>query len=158
MKEYCKVIFETDATDYICLWCCDINSSFVTEEDHVLCFRDEDVFDSYCRAKGLSVPDTQVYDLAELMTFAQGATDDFHAGTLLNFWNIVADLAFTLKLDFLGDDDNDALSELYDTLFFIDTADAEEDTKKELTASDLDDLREVVGDGCRLIVTHLTAL
>ncbi len=159
MKEYCKVIFETEEKDYICLWYSDLNAGFVTEEDHVICFRDEDVFDRYCRGKGYRLRDTMLFDLAALMRFAGGLSNDFSASTLLNFWNICSDLAFTLKLGFLGDDDNDSLSELYDTLFFMESA--SEDEKKytaTLSDDDLSDLREIIADGCKLIISHLNAL
>lgn len=159
MKEYCKVIFETEAKDYICLWYSDLNSGFVTEENHVVCFRDEDVFDRYCRAKGYRLRETMLFDLAELMRFAGGQSNDFSPSSLLNFWNICSDLAFTLKLSFLGDDDNDSLSELYDTLFFMEAEPEKNDEHEDVfSGDDLSDLREVIADGCKLIISQLNAL
>ncbi len=160
MKEYSKVIFETEEKDYFCLWFTDINSGFVTEEDHVACFRDEDVFDAYCKAKGFTPKDTMLFDLSSLLSFAIGKDNDFDASTLLNFWNICSDLAFTLKLDFVGDDDNETLSEIYDTLFFLETADDDEVSEEDatITEDDLSDLREIVAEGCKMIIGNLNAI
>lgn len=159
MKEYCKVIFETEEKDYFCVWYSDINSGFLKEQDHIACFRDEDVFDAFTKAKGISIKETMIFDLSSLLGFALGKDDDFDASALLNFWNICSDLAFTLNLSFLGDDDNETLSEIYDTLFFIQTADEGEDEEDTtLTSDDLEDLREVIQDGCKMVVSNLNAI
>ncbi len=159
MKEYCKVIFETEEKDYFCVWYSDINSGFLKEQDHIACFRDEDVFDAFVSAKGISLKETMIFDLSYLLGFAMGKEEDFDAASLLNFWNICSDLAFTLGIGFLGDDDNETLSEIYDTLFFIQTADEDEDEEAtELTSDDLCDLKEVIAEGCKLVVTNLNAI
>lgn len=158
MKENIKIIFETDEKDYFCIWQTDLNSGFYKDGDHIACFRLEDVFDAYCSAKSITFSETMVFDLAELMSFAKGSTKDFNPSELLNFWNISSDLAFTLGVSFLGDDDNETLSEIYDTLFFITSTDDDGKTEKELSSDDIDDLREVIADGCRLIVTNLKAV
>ncbi len=159
MKEYCKVIFETEEKDYFCVWFSDINSGFLKEQDHIACFRDEDVFDKFTAAKGISIKETMIFDLTSLLSFALGSEDDFDASALLNFWNICSDLAFSLNLSFLGDDDNETLSEIYDTLFFIQTADEGEDEEDTtLTEDDLSDLREVIADGCKMIIANLNAI
>lgn len=158
MTEYLKVIFETAEKDYFCIWQTDLNSGFYKDGDHVACFRDEDVFDAYAAAKGLKIKETMLFDLAELMEFAAGG-GMISASVLLNFWNISSDLAFTLGASFLGDDDNETLSEIYDTLFFLTSTDEDADEEdKTLSEDDESDLREVVADGCRLIVTELNAL
>lgn len=159
MTEYLKVIFETAEKDYFCIWQTDLNSGFYKDGDHVACFRDEDVFDAYAAAKGLKIKETMLFDLAELMEFAAGG-GMISASVLLNFWNISSDLAFTLGASFLGDDDNETLSEIYDTLFFLTSTDEDTDDEEDKTLSEDDesDLREVVADGCRLIVTELNAL
>ncbi len=159
MTEYLKVLFETAEKDYFCIWQTDLNSGFYKDGDHVACFRDEDVFDAYAAAKGLKIKETMLFDLAELMEFAAGG-DMPSASVLLNFWNISSDLAFTLGASFLGDDDNETLSEVYDTLFFLTSTEEEAagEDDKTLSEDDLSDLREVVADGCRLIVTELNAL
>ncbi len=160
MKEYCKVIFETEEKDYFCVWFSDINSGFLKEQDHVACFRDEDVFDKFTAAKGIKIKETMIFDLSSLLSFALGNGDEIDASMLLNFWNICSDLAFTLNLSFLGDDDNETLSEIYDTLFFIQTADDDEEDSEDtsLTEDDLSDLREVIADGCKMIVANLNAI
>lgn len=158
MKEYLKVIFETEEKDYFCIWQTDLNSGFYKDGDHVACFRDEGVFDAYAAAKGIRLKETVVFDLASLMSFAGGLTDEFDPSTLLNFWNISSDLAFTLGVSFLGDDDNEALSEIYDTLFFLTSADEPECEMPSLSPDDIADLRSVIADGCKLIVTNLTAV
>lgn len=158
MTEYLKVIFETAEKDYFCIWQTDLSSGFYKDGDHVACFRDEDVFDAYAAAKGLKIKETMLFDLAELMEFAAGG-GMISASVLLNFWNISSDLAFTLGASFLGDDDNETLSEIYDTLFFLTSTDEDADEEdKTLSEDDESDLREVVADGCRLIVTELNAL
>lgn len=159
MKEYLKVIFETEEKDYFCIWQTDLNSGFVKDSDHVACFRDEEVFDAYCSAKGLKIKETLVFSLVDLMSFASGMSSDYNPSLLLNFWNICSDLAFTLGVAFLGDDDNDALSEIYDTLFFMSSSEPDENkTKETLTKDDISDLREVISDGCKLIVSNLNAI
>lgn len=158
MKEYLKVIFETEEKDYFCIWQTDLNSGFYKDGDHVACFRDEGVFDAYAAAKGIRLKETVMFDLASLMSFAGGLTDEFDPSTLLNFWNISSDLAFTLGVSFLGDDDNEALSEIYDTLFFLTSADEPEGEMPSLSPDDIADLRSVIADGCKLIVTNLTAV
>lgn len=159
MKEYLKVIFETEEKDYFCIWQTDLNSGFVKDSDHVACFRDEEVFDAYCSAKGLKIKETLVFSLVDLMSFASGISSDYNPSLFLNFWNICSDLAFTLGVTFLGDDDNDALSEIYDTLFFMSSSEPDEkQTKETLTKDDISDLREVISDGCKLIVSNLNAI
>ena len=37
MKEYLKVIFETEEKDYFCIWQTDLNSGFYKDGDHVAC-------------------------------------------------------------------------------------------------------------------------
>lgn len=158
MKDNIKVIFETDEKDYFCIWQTDINAGFYKDGDHVACFRMEDVFDSYCNAKGLKISETLVFDLTKLMGFVQGSGSDFDPSELLNFWNICADLAFTLDTSFLGDDDNETLSEIYDTLFFMTCSDPDDSEERFLTSDDVCDLKEVIADGCRLIISNLTAI
>ena len=115
------------------------------------------MLDAYAAAKGIRLKETVVFDLASLMSFAGGLTDEFDPSTLLNFWNISSDLAFTLGVSFLGDDDNEALSEIYDTLFFL-TSSEPEGEMPSLSPDDIADLRSVIADGCKLIVTNLTAV
>lgn len=159
MKEYLKVIFETEEKDYMCIWQTDLNSGFYKDADHVACFRDEEVFDAYCSAKGLKIKETLIFNLSDLMSFAAGIQEDYDPSSLLNFWNICSDLAFTLEVPFLGDDDNDALSEIYDTLFFMSSSEPDaEPTKETLTDDDISDLKEVISDGCKLIVSNLNAI
>lgn len=159
MKEYLKVIFETEEKDYFTVWQTDLNSGFYKEGDHIACFRDEGVFDAYAAAKGIRIKETLVFDLASLMSFAGGLTDEFDPSVLLNFWNIASDLAFTLGVSFLGDDDNESLSEIYDTLFFLTGTDEDErDEMPALSDDDIADLRSVVADGCKIIVTNLAAV
>ncbi|MDP4132814.1 MAG: hypothetical protein Q8882_02240 [Bacillota bacterium] len=153
MKEYFKSVFETDEKDYYCVWYADINSGFATEKDHVVCFSDPAVLEGYCRGKGISLSkETMIFNLSSLMEFAVGLTNDFVASEVLNFWNACSDLAFTLKLEFSGDDDNDALEELYDTLFIMGS-----EPGTELTEDDIADLREVIKDGCQLVTENLFA-
>ena len=93
------------------------------------------------------------------MSFAAGIQEDYDPSSLLNFWNICSDLAFTLEVPFLGDDDNDALSEIYDTLFFMSSSEPDaEPTKETRTDDDISDLKEVISDGCKLIVSNLNAI
>ena len=157
MKEYSKVIFETDEKDYFTLWYTDINSGFVKETDHIVCFKEEEVFDAYCKAKGIVYKETMIFNLPDLLSFAIGRTDEADPTLMLNFWNICSDLSFTLGVEFTGDDDNETISELYDTLFFF--QEAEDDGElKELTPDDIADLREIVTEGCKLIVANLNAI
>lgn len=158
MKEYLKVIFETEEKDYFTIWQTDINSGFFKDGDHVACFRDEGVFDAYAAAKGIRLKETLTFDLALLMSFAGGLTDEFDPALLLNFWNVSSDLAFTLGVSFLGDDDNESLSEIYDTLFFLTGTEEKEGEMPALSGDDIADLRSVIADGCKLIVTNLQAV
>lgn len=158
MTEYLKVIFEAAEKDYICIWQTDLNSGFYKDGDHVACFRDEEVFDAYSAAKGLKIKETMIFDLTDLMEFSSGG-DMPSASLLLNFWNISSDLAFTIGASFLGDDDNDSLAEVYDTLFFMTSTDPDDEGEEKcLSDEDISDLREVVKDGCRLVVTGLNAI
>lgn len=159
MKEYFEIIFETEEKDYICVWYSDINSGFVVENDRIPCFSTEDTFKAYCNAKGYVIKGSIVYNLTSLMSFAAGKTDDFDPSFLLDFWNICSDLSFSLDVHFLGDDDNEALSEIYDTLFFMSSSDSNEtDTKSSLSLDDISDLRSVVTDGCRIVIENLVSI
>lgn len=154
MTEYCKTIFETDTQDYYCIWYSDLNSGFMKEKDHIVCFKEEDVLEGYCRAKGYSLSnDERVFNLPMLMSFASGEEENLAPGLILDFWNICSDLAITSGADFIGNDENDALDELYDTLFLI-----IEDPKSKFTEDDIEDLKTLVKEGCTLIVEQLFAL
>lgn len=151
MSECLKIIFMTDEKDYICFA---EKNMFLKEAGHIVCFSLEEVADKFAQAKGISIGDTICFDLSLIAEFIEGGETIKSPALFLDFWNIMSDLSYSASASFLGDDDNDSLAELYDTLFYM----VESGEAVPFSKDDLLDLKEVLKDGINLILSTLIAL
>jgi hypothetical protein len=121
MKTYYLEEFKYMERSYFCIWYSDEVDGFYMEENKIVYFNSLEEVKQYCLKHGILYieEENMEYSRQDMHAIQQwvseGNGDDVDCNLLLTFWNIVTDLAATLKIDYVGDDDK--YFRIYDKLF-----------------------------------------
>ena len=155
MKEFVKVVFDCGAKKMYTLWYSEINNGFAKEGDLLICFSKESLLDTYCDTRDYILSEaTVVFPVAEFKAWLEHKGNLPDMNTVLDFWNICSDLAFTQQDTYAGDEDDEDTEGLYDTLY----AACEEPDAVQLTQDEEEKLAEILTDGLELVRTYIKPL
>jgi len=122
MRRYYAAEFKYIDRIYFCIWynnLVDMNDTegLCINNGRILYFDRMEKLKHYCETHEMMYIDEPTqYDMVRIQQWVrEGTSDDIDCDLLLIFWNIVIDLAATLKLDFIGNDDE--YDDVYSKLF-----------------------------------------
>ncbi|MCH5292236.1 MAG: hypothetical protein J1E07_00645 [Treponema sp.] len=96
MTEFCIVEFKYRNSVFYAIWCTDEDDYFFTQDDALVCFPTWEATEKYCAEKNFGEPAFASFDF--------GGIDPKNCNDYLKKWNTIDDLARTLKIGFLGNE------------------------------------------------------
>ncbi len=119
--EYYLVRCVKNDGEFFCIWCSgEKDVFFCNEHSKMISFGNSISAHQFLSKHHLSLEDASVptYDFDNLEKWIlKGETID-NCGELLNFWNMFSDAALSAGYAFMGDQNTNALNEIYDELFY----------------------------------------
>jgi hypothetical protein len=151
-KHYYFVDFKYKEKVYFCLWYTDEVDGFHTNNEGLEIFDSLEQAKNYCTKNAMTYNDEHThYDIDKVEEWVNNGTGgDVDWELILDFWNIAIDLTVSLKVEFIGNID-DEYNDIYDKLFYgnnlptINTSDKE--YIPEWTEEEVLELKQVIGAG-----------
>ena len=154
MKQHFIVAFDIGRSITYCLWYTNDMDGFVLSEGHLLQFDSVNDVRAYGRRKGISLQaDTTAYSIAKIEAFLEDSSAEPDCNVLLDFWNIVQDMANAISTPFLGEDEE--TDRIYSKLFHGSNLPSVNASGKlyipRWHPDELDTLRRILCDGITII-------
>lgn len=121
MKDYYAVTFKFKNICRYTLWYCDEKDGFFVENKKIKIFDSIDDIQDFVYNENLNFKKEKneqvtIYNIDELII--QKDRDVIDCDLILNFWNIVLDMSYSLKIFFIGNQRIEYIDKIYDKLFF----------------------------------------
>lgn len=116
MKRHFIIEFIHRGSMVACVWYNNDKDGFITENNALLHFSNTRDAQAYCAEHGMACEDEIVqYDIDQMAQWVADAGQAVDVVALLDFWNIIIDVASSLNLSFSGN--LKTANRLYDKLF-----------------------------------------
>ena len=117
MREYYLVEFVNNKKSRFCFWISDEKDKFLQEKGVVVFFDNQLQAKKYAKKNEFKIDDEYTtYDVDFFEKWLQIKTANISCKKFLDFWNICADMAYTLNKEFIGNRDYEEL-DIYNNLF-----------------------------------------
>ena len=104
LSEYYIVKFIFDGGDYYTIWYTDVVDGFITFNNGILSFNNQIDLMKYCQNHMIELEeDITVYDIDDVILKSNDNIFEMNCESILDFWNIISDVARSLQLHFCGD-------------------------------------------------------
>lgn len=125
------------------------NNRFLKDHNDIVIFNDENFFKTYCCNNKLQVS-TNILELD--IDRINSNTEDYDL--LIDFWNCISDLAVSSEMIFLGDSDDDTITDLYNRLFVNTEASklTKNYSKSNFSENDYQTINDVITSGINLVI------
>lgn len=149
-NEYYFVEFKIQGKSFYTIWVSSKNEDFfLTKDQHLIFFQDKKELDSFCRLRNLEIESDVTFDFDSINS------KDYNF--LINSWNIISDLAKTLNISFIGN--NDDLLSIYKKILCACNLPALNNTQEKyiphFSKSELDNIHLVVTNMKDILETTL---
>lgn len=114
MCEYYIVQFIITSYNYYTIWHTDNNDEFVTKNKKILSFNNLEEVIQYAKLHSIELHEyITCYDIDRLMDDIDTKID---CNYIINFWNIISDIAKSIQINFCGD--SDFYNSVYEKLLY----------------------------------------
>ena len=154
-SDFYTVVFIINQHEFYTIWICD-KEIFVTDFGKILLFKNEADVRKYAIEHNLPLSDEEctVYNVDGVNQWVLSGNSSVDCDKILNFWNIVQDVARTVDTKFLGDKQTSKIDRIYNMLFYGTNILADEDDElyiPEWSEVQLELLRKIILDGVRIL-------
>jgi hypothetical protein len=157
---YYPVKFALGLKETYSLWYSNKNDGFLVNQNKLLSFKSMNELQKYSKEKSINLQDgLTVVILDAVINWLEGEQKEIDYELFLNFWNIIADLAYSVDEEFYGDKDENGVLNIYNKLFYGSNLPAVNTGKEhfvpEWDAEELEILTKVIGDAWRIVKIYL---
>lgn len=114
--------FVINKKNYYCIWYTDDTDGFETKDNKLIYFLTLESLKNYCVLKNIILKDDEItcYKIDYFVYWLKDTTIEIDCTIFLNFWNIIADVAFSIKKHFYGEEDGEQneIVDVYSRLFY----------------------------------------
>ena len=103
---------------YFCIWFSTDTEGFLSENGNILIFENYDLVKSYATSHNISLNiDVTTYNVDEIEWWANSSDSKLNCSYILDFWNIIQDIAASTNYSFLGNKRTKTIDAIYNKLF-----------------------------------------
>lgn len=160
MLDYYIVDFNLLNMSYFLLWFSDDKDALFKQNGVIVVCNSLDGLKKFAKTNKLHVYEgVTTYHLDDIAALIEHGSLNISYKKILDFWNISSDIAYTMDVSFLGDEDGLTL-DIYNMLFYGTNpptlkGDSDEIYEPEWDNEDIEELKKVLSDALNIISKYL---
>lgn len=118
MRQYYLVKVTYKDIESFLIWYSDDEDGLLLLDDNLLIFKNIDEAMSFAKNQNFLLEmDENKFDFSDVFELLKGIEFSENCSKLINIWNFFSDLAKSLNMEFVGDSDDDVVTDIYSQLF-----------------------------------------